>query len=75
MTTVYQPNRLNKTVPYTVFVAKVGTTTITAYQSGKVMFQGPQAEKRPLVGKERVPHQRKNFSPDYYTALILATGL
>lgn len=59
MTTVYQPNRLNKTVPYTVFVAKVGTTTITAYQSGKVMFQGPQAEKRPLVGKERVPHQRK----------------
>ena len=45
MTTVYQPNRLNKTVPYTVFVAKVGTTTITAYQSGKVMFQGPQAEK------------------------------
>lgn len=66
MTTVYQPNRLNKTVPYTVFVAKVGTTTITAYQSGKVMFQGAQAEKRPLVGKERVPHQRK-ISPQTTT--------
>lgn len=76
MTTVYQPNRLNKTVPYTVFVAKVGTTTITAYQSGKVMFQGPQAEKRPLVGKERVPHQRKKFLPRLlHCPLILATGL
>lgn len=69
MTTVYQPNRLNKTVPYTVFVAKVGTTTITAYQSGKVMFQGPQAEKRGRsLGRNEYHTKEKNFSPDYYTA-------
>ena len=74
MTTVYQPNRLNKTVPYTVFVAKVGTTTITAYQSGKV--RDLKLKKRPLVGKERVPHQRKKFLPRLlHCLLILATGL
>lgn len=68
MTTVYQPNRLNKTVPYTVFVAKVGTTTITAYQSGKVMFQGPQAEKGHSLGRNEYHTKEKSFSPDYYTA-------
>jgi ribonuclease HIII len=41
----YQAHLLNKTAPYTVFTAKVGTTTITAYQSGKVMFQGLQAQQ------------------------------
>ena len=68
MTTVYQPNRLNKTVPYTVFVAKVGTTTITAYQSGKVMFQGAQAEKEAARWEGTSTTPKKNFSPDYYTA-------
>lgn len=41
----YEKNRLNKTVPYTDFVARVGNTTITAYTSGKVVFQGGAAEK------------------------------
>lgn len=41
----YEKNRLNKNIPYTDFVAKVGTTTITAYTSGKVVFQGPDAER------------------------------
>ncbi|WP_188206362.1 ribonuclease HIII [Alkalibacillus aidingensis] len=36
----YQPYQLNKQPPYTVFVAKHNGCTITAYQSGKVMFQG-----------------------------------
>ncbi|MET3564297.1 ribonuclease HIII [Enterococcus rotai] len=45
MKTYYEKNRLNRTVPYSDFVAKVGNTTITAYTSGKVVFQGPEAEK------------------------------
>lgn len=45
MKNFYIQHILNKTVPYTLFLAKIGSTTITAYQSGKVMFQGPNAEK------------------------------
>lgn len=45
MRAFYEKNRLTKNVPYTDFVAKVGTTTITAYTSGKVVFQGPDAER------------------------------
>lgn len=41
----YEKHRLNKNVPYTDFVAKIGSTTITAYTSGKVVFQGLDAEK------------------------------
>lgn len=41
----YQGQLLTKKVPYTVFTAKAGATTITAYQSGKVMFQGPAASQ------------------------------
>ncbi|MGL4705150.1 MAG: ribonuclease HIII, partial [Enterococcus faecalis] len=67
MTTVYQPNRLNKTVPYTVFVAKVGTTTITAYQSGKVMFQGPQAEKEAARWEGTNTTPKKKISPQTTT--------
>jgi ribonuclease HIII len=44
MMNYYQHGLLHKKVPYTVFVAKKGQTTITAYTSGKVMFQGSQAE-------------------------------
>lgn len=45
MKQTYQKNILNKVVPYTHFVAKVGATTITAYTSGKVMFQGADAAR------------------------------
>ncbi|MFV0561037.1 MAG: ribonuclease HIII [Enterococcus sp.] len=41
----YHPFFLNKSVPYTEFVAKKNGTTITAYTSGKVMFQGANAEQ------------------------------
>jgi ribonuclease HIII len=44
MQAYYAKNRLNKVIPYTQFAAKVGSTVITAYTSGKVMFQGPAAE-------------------------------
>lgn len=40
----YQANLLNS-APYTVFVAKTANARISAYQSGKVVFQGPHAEK------------------------------
>lgn len=39
----YQPH-LGKTPPYAVFSAKIPGVTITAYQSGKVLFQGTNAE-------------------------------
>ncbi|EOL45956.1 ribonuclease HIII [Enterococcus caccae] len=45
MKSYYEKNRLNRNVPYSDFVAKVGNTTITAYTSGKIVFQGPDAEK------------------------------
>ncbi|MCB5952634.1 ribonuclease HIII [Enterococcus sp. BWT-B8] len=45
MAAAYEKNKLSKSVPYTLFTAKTGTTTITAYNSGKVMFQGTGAEK------------------------------
>lgn len=44
MKSFYERNLLNRNVPYSEFVAKVGNTTITAYTSGKVMFQGPDAQ-------------------------------
>lgn len=57
MKTYYEKNRLNRTVPYSDFVAKVGNTTITAYTSGKVVFQGPEAEKS--AAKWGTPAQSK----------------
>ncbi|WP_086313514.1 ribonuclease HIII [Enterococcus sp. 7F3_DIV0205] len=44
MKSFYERNLLNRNVPYSEFVAKVGNITITAYTSGKVMFQGPDAQ-------------------------------
>ncbi|WP_207696304.1 ribonuclease HIII [Enterococcus sp. DIV0212c] len=41
----YEKNCLNKHVPYSEFVAKTGSTMITAYTSGKVVFQGPDAAR------------------------------
>lgn len=40
----YQKSLKSPSPPYTAFSAKVGACTITAYQSGKVMFQGTGAE-------------------------------
>lgn len=41
----YQPQLIPNKNPYAAFTAKVGAVTITAYSSGKVMFQGGGAEK------------------------------
>ena len=45
MKAAYQINLLQKKMPYTTFSAKKNGTTITAYTSGKVMFQGANAEQ------------------------------
>ena len=40
----YQKNNVEKNIPYTEFSAKINGTVITAYTSGKVVFQGSMAE-------------------------------
>lgn len=45
MNTYYQKYLKKKTPPYSVFSASKNNTTITAYTSGKVMFQGAHAEQ------------------------------
>lgn len=57
MNSFYEKHRLNRHVPYSDFVAKVGNTTITAYTSGKIVFQGPDAEK--IAAKWGQPTQNK----------------
>lgn len=43
--TYYTDYLLNKKVPYSEFSAKKNGTSITAYTSGKVLFQGNNAEQ------------------------------
>lgn len=40
----YEPLKKEKTPPYAIFQALEGDTTITLYESGKVMFQGISAD-------------------------------
>lgn len=49
MKQTYRTFLLPKKVPYTSFIAKKNGTTITAYTSGKVMFQGTNAEKEASI--------------------------
>lgn len=42
----YYQNYLLSAVPYSIFRAKVNDTTITAYTSGKVLFQGKNAQEQ-----------------------------
>lgn len=41
----YQKDKIDKNIPYTEFIAKKNQTTITIYTSGKVMFQGSNAQQ------------------------------
>ncbi|MBP2099037.1 ribonuclease HIII [Enterococcus rivorum] len=58
----YGNYRLDKVVPYTNFVARIGMTTITAYNSGKVMFQGVDAEREAALweGTPSKPKTKKS---------------
>lgn len=58
----YQTYFLNKKVPYTSFVAKKDGLTITAYTSGKVMFQGAQAESEASKWQTGVNNSSKQTS-------------
>lgn len=66
----YQRDLLAKKVPYTVFVAKKGPTTITAYTSGKVMFQGATAEKEASLWGDMA-----SAVPDKKKATVSSTAL
>lgn len=43
MENYYQKNKLSRQVPHSTFGAKIDGCTITAYKSGKVLFQGKNA--------------------------------
>lgn len=67
-----QKKLLSKQIPYADFIAKVGNTTITAYNSGKVVFQGSQAEELAAQwGAAAVPTQKQRKE----TVSQLPTGL
>ncbi|AIM25159.1 ribonuclease HIII [Melissococcus plutonius] len=51
MQSFYSKKLIDKKVPYTLFIAKYKNVTITAYQSGKVLFQGEDAEKEAAYWK------------------------
>ncbi|MEY8445003.1 ribonuclease HIII [Enterococcus ratti] len=57
----YQNFLLPKKVPYTIFTAKKNGTTITAYTSGKVMFQGTNAKKEASLWEETSSTSIKQF--------------
>lgn len=60
MKQTYSTFLLPKKVPYISFVAKKNGTTITAYTSGKVMFQGTNAEKEAGLWGEAQSAAKKN---------------
>lgn len=55
----YADYLLNKKVPYSEFSAKKNGTSITAYTSGKVLFQGKMLNKKPHVGEAQILQQQK----------------
>lgn len=75
----YQNNLLNKNIPYTNFVAQKNGVTITAYTSGKVMFQGNQAQKeaaqwetgQKAVSKQTTKKQNESQLPEGFDKLTV----
>lgn len=62
MKAYYQKNLSAKAVPYTDFIAKKQDVTITAYTSGKVLFQGASAEKEAQIWQNDTVQSIKNSS-------------
>lgn len=48
----YEELKVDKEIPYVIFQAKDGDTTITMYESGKVMFQGVSADVDAMMWQE-----------------------
>ena len=51
-----------KTPPYAVFSSKLPGVTVTAYNSGKVLFQGVQAENESAKWGKENPTPKKQSS-------------
>ncbi|WP_226526277.1 ribonuclease HIII [Metabacillus niabensis] len=62
MESYYTKNKIEKTPPGAVFSAKVNGCTITAYKSGKVLFQGNSAESEAAQWGTAAPTIKKQPS-------------
>ncbi|KAF1295702.1 ribonuclease HIII [Enterococcus sp. JM4C] len=60
MKETYNGNLVNKKVPYSEFTAKKSGTAITAYTSGKVMFQGDNAQREAALWGAELPKKKKH---------------
>lgn len=71
----YYENHLIKEVPYSVFRAKVNQITITAYQSGKVLFQGANADLEANRWGQIKPSSQVNppAHQDYQTKTLIGS--
>lgn len=54
----YQPYQREKTPAYSVFQAKKDQVTVTAYQTGKVVFQGREAEEEAGIWGKVLPAEK-----------------
>ncbi|EOH63733.1 ribonuclease HIII [Enterococcus mundtii] len=79
MKEAYRPFLVQKPIPYTHFSAKKNGTTITAYTSGKVMFQGTGAEQEaakwgnPLTAKKSTQTNSSSLPKDLQTLSVLGS--
>ena len=79
MKEAYRPFLVQKPIPYTHFSAKKNGTTITAYTSGKVMFQGNGAEQEaakwgnPLTPKKTTQVSTSSLPKDLQTLSVLGS--
>ncbi|MCO0832645.1 ribonuclease HIII [Fructobacillus sp. W13] len=55
---IYGPYAVQPAPQYTLFQAKKPGVTITAYQSGKVMFQGPENEKEAAIWANNIDRSK-----------------
>lgn len=79
MKEAYRPFLVQKPIPYTHFSAKKNGTTITAYTSGKVMFQGTGAEQeaakwgKPLTPKKTTQASTSSLPKNLQTLSVLGS--
>lgn len=66
----YKNSLINKKVPYSEFLAKKGDTTITAYTSGKVMFQGKNAQKEAALWGDTIPPKKKTVENTVNSSIL-----
>ncbi|MGX7204432.1 ribonuclease HIII [Enterococcus pingfangensis] len=70
--TYYSDHLLNKKVPYSEFSAKKNGTSITAYTSGKVLFQGNNADQEAARwGKTAAAPKKSSMLPENFASLAV----